>query len=1350
MNKNLIALAILSALVGCDNNNDKETTTPTTPTEISGDITVIDDGSGQLSGQVQLSNDVTVVASDQQEDYGSFSINESGSWEFIAEPETPGLYELISGETVSEEVTVMGSDGTSHVITVTLQGVDDAPQIGQGSGVDTLTIDSTTSEPVSGTLTINDPDLNQSAFIAQTDTAGMHGMFSILETGVWTYTLKDPTPVTSLPTASIMSESETQLSDTFKVMSVDGTEKDVVIYINDATPPLSACTGTKNLPIISATDDGTSQEANPPSNTIDLDPDTRWSSEYTDTGKLLTFDLGELAKVKQLELLWHKAGERTTYYNIETSVDNENWSVVLLDGESSIITDGSYEAVDLIESEARYVRLTGLGNSSSGWVSLSEAKVLGCMRGDVDDGGGDNGGGDNGGGDNGTPNATFSGDDSVTITNDTTSDIEGTIYINDEDDGEDIIVEQNDTSTAYGTFSINEDGEWTYSLDDSNADVAELADENDSLTDTITITSADGSTSSISITITGLADSGGGDNGGGDNGGGDIGGGFSPEEGGSYADGYTNAVPTITCTKTVKSLSELEDAAEELVAGDTLCLANGTYKGDLELRVEGAGTAEKPITVAAETSGEAIVSEGEIYARLGGSHIVLQGFVFRDGTSGSSIIKFEKETECHYCRVTELSIIDMDGGDYGSSKWIEFYGQYNRVDHSWFSGKESRGALLVLPRWISEDDFDEATFPADYAQIDYNYFGDRPPAFGKAYAGSSDNEYEGIRLGLSTTHSADANSVVENNYFERIQGEAEVISNKSSNNIIRNNTVRDSNGSIVNRHGHAATITNNLVIGDDNPFSGGIRVSDRDHVVTNNYIEGARYLSSNWNGGIVLTTGDGAGPTDNGYQNVDNILVANNTIVDSVNSFNVYGGKNDEKPSDVYFVNNIIADAIGAVIKNADEMPENSTYAGNYVYGLVLSDDDEDATVPGMVMVDAVLEADGKGIYRPSDNSPTLVADSNVDLGDFNLPTTDMDGQTRSDTTTSGADEVLTSSVTMGLLSAADVGPKNYRPMPGKIYVQKVAIANHDFDTGNLDGWTNVGGEIATDPEDVFSRGASLMLDDNSDSVSQIVTVTPNTNYTLSAFMKGKAQLSVDVNGSVYKAERSSDEYGFESVSFNSGDQTSVTIKAAVDDLVVNTAPIVNPKFDNGDDDWESFEGTGIGQVQESSNSSDSTDGSIKFVWKEDDFGNPYQPYIAQTVDVEANTDYTFSMYQLLKNDTDSTIRFGVFIEDTDTLITDATILTDKVSVYSDLEAAGADKGDDSFLQDTLTINTGSNTTLTIFAQLQTASGDEIRVDEFKLSYEGAPENGTEAYFDSIRLVSHPLSEAESEKAEND
>ena len=338
----------LSACGGSSSNNEK----------ISGDTSGIDDGTGSISGALTVTGDDTFIpVTSAAEDFGTFSIDETGVWEYIAEASNPNVLELGEGETATEEVTVTTADGETQIITVTVVGVDDAPVIGTGDGVDTATLASDSSDTVTGTLTIADPDKNQSVFIPQTDTAGTYGTFSITTEGVWTYTLA--------PTASIaaVSTAATSNDDTFIVTSADGTEHDVVITVtasDNATPTLSECTGTSSLTIISATDDGTFDKTSAPAGTIDgltdTDAASRWSSDASDADKAITFDLGELSKVKQLELLWLKANERTTYYNIETSADNTDgsWISVLTDGESTLAADSSYsfEKVALTESEA--------------------------------------------------------------------------------------------------------------------------------------------------------------------------------------------------------------------------------------------------------------------------------------------------------------------------------------------------------------------------------------------------------------------------------------------------------------------------------------------------------------------------------------------------------------------------------------------------------------------------------------------------------------------------------------------------------------------------------------------------------------------------------------------------------------------------------------------------------------------------------------------------------------------------------------------------------------------------------------------------------------------------------------
>ena len=935
--------------------------------------------------------------------------------------------------------------------------------------------------------------------------------------------------------------------------------------------------------------------------------------------------------------------------------------------------------------------------------------------------------------------ALFSGDLSADIVNTRPTAVTGTIVISDPDPQQNEITAQSNSSTQFGLFSINNSGNWSYTLDTQLNQVKQLTDTQPALIDNIEIYSIDGSQTSLNITISGLPAV-------------STQHGFTQEQGGNHVDGYIDGVPIIACSQIAETISELENAAKNLTAGDTLCLADGEYTGDFELQLDAIGTATAPITIAAEHAGKAIISKGEVSIRLGGEHIVLQGFVFRDGDSGSSIIKLENNTPCLYCRITEVSVIDMDNGEYDSSKWIEYYGQYNRIDHNWFSGKESRGALLVLPRWTDEQTFNQNGFIEDRAQIDYNYFGERPPAFGRAYADSQDNEYEGVRLGLSTTHSAPSFSVLENNVFERIQGEAEVISNKSANNIIRHNTIRESHGSIVNRHGANAIIERNFVIGDDHPFSGGIRIVDDGHQIVNNYINGARYLSSNWNGGIVLTAGDGAEDTENGYQNVENSFIGFNTIVDSVNSINFFGGKGEQAPKQIYAVNNIIADAIGPVIRtNNKALPKDSNFANNFVQGHEFADDISLTTsnTEGFADVDVNYQFGVDGIFRLLPNNPDMFADLTVDIGTFNFPTIDIDGHKRSNLTIAGADEVVIDTANISPLSSLEVGPKHYRPIPGKTYIKNIVINNYDFDTGDTSGWQDTGGNgSAIVTEDLaFSRNKSLQLSSNSAALSQQLSLEKHTNYTLSAFLRGSAKLNISVGDSTYFIERNSvSTYGFEQVSFNSEEQTQATLTAIVNDNVKNQVQLNNPNFNEEQTDWEVAEGDGIGQVQDSDNSASGSDGSIKFKYNDNDSGEPYSPYIAQTVSVTPNTLYTLSMFNLYKNDNDnSSVVFGT---SSSADINDVTSwVSNKESIYSALAASNNTKGDDSFYQDTLMFSSGDNTSLTIFAQFKSTTGEEIRVDDFALSYQAKPEEGTTAYFDSIRLVSHPLSPEESNAA---
>ncbi|MBU2277976.1 MAG: VCBS domain-containing protein [Gammaproteobacteria bacterium] len=97
------------------------------------------------------------------------------------------------------------------------------------------------------------------------------------------------------------------------------------------------------------------------------------------------------------------------------------------------------------------------------------------------------------------------------ISSDATEALTGTVNVVDPDEGEAFIIPAS-FSTTYGKFAIMEDGSWSYLLDTTNNIIAALVS-GERETDTITVESLDGTTAALVITISGV----GGDTGGANN-----------------------------------------------------------------------------------------------------------------------------------------------------------------------------------------------------------------------------------------------------------------------------------------------------------------------------------------------------------------------------------------------------------------------------------------------------------------------------------------------------------------------------------------------------------------------------------------------------------------------------------------------------------------------------------------------------------------------------------------------------------------------------------------------------------------------------------------------------------------
>lgn len=115
------------------------------------------------------------------------------------------------------------------------------------------------------------------------------------------------------------------------------------------------------------------QTGNEKENAVDGDLTTRWSAEGEQS---ITFELDALSIVSYFKVAFHQGDERTMTFQIDVSEDNSIFTNVLTKRESTGLTD-EFELYNVSDTDAKYVRVTGFGNSASDWNSLSEVEIWG-------------------------------------------------------------------------------------------------------------------------------------------------------------------------------------------------------------------------------------------------------------------------------------------------------------------------------------------------------------------------------------------------------------------------------------------------------------------------------------------------------------------------------------------------------------------------------------------------------------------------------------------------------------------------------------------------------------------------------------------------------------------------------------------------------------------------------------------------------------------------------------------------------------------------------------------------------------------------------------------------------------
>lgn len=400
----------------------------------------------------------------------------------------------------------------------------------------------------------------------------------------------------------------------------------------------------------------------------------------------------------------------------------------------------------------------------------------------------------------------------------------------------------------------------------------------------------------------------------------------------------------------VSNLAEYNNAIKKVENGGTIVLKNGEWK-DAKLKAYGNGTKENPIVIKAETPGQVILT-GDSQLNIYGTFVTVSGLWFKGVKSTNKhIVEFRKNSKefANNCRFTNSTISYCTVKGDLKDHWVDIWGKNNRVDHNNLTGKTSAGTTLVV--WLKGNEHIENNH-----QIDHNFFGPRPEL--------GENGGETIRIGTSTNSLKSSKTTVEYNTFKQCNGETEIISNKSGDNIFRGNLFLESEGTLTLRHGNNALVENNVFLGNNKRRTGGVRVINANHIVRNNLFVGL--TGDGFRSPISVMNGVPNSPL-NRYSQVKNVDIQNNTII-NCGPVTFGAGKSDElslAPESSVFANNIITNTNAGKIHDYVDSISGITFSGN----IVDSDAIFDATNFTKTVIDWTML---KSLPMPTENNPVL------------------------------------------------------------------------------------------------------------------------------------------------------------------------------------------------------------------------------------------------------------------------------------------------------------------------------------------------------------------------------------------
>lgn len=440
----------------------------------------------------------------------------------------------------------------------------------------------------------------------------------------------------------------------------------------------------------------------------------------------------------------------------------------------------------------------------------------------------------------------------------------------------------------------------------------------------------------------------------------------------------------------VSTLDELQTAIGQMTRGGTIIVADGTYAvpDGSPINLSGAGGRwNKSLVIMAQTVGGVTFTGAESF-RFDNTHdLVLSGFVFTQSTT----LEIPANCQSITLQRNDFHLADIEG-----LHCVMVRADNTVVEYNHFHGKSTLGVFLGVEGGGS-------TEMAENVHIHHNYFSDH------LFAGA--NGGEPIRLGVSPRALSSAHAVVEYNLFERTNGDPEAISVKSSDNTIRFNTIRDSGGGIVLRHGNRTRVESNHIIRGLR----GVRIYGNDHVIVNNYIGETADTAFVLGAGTLRDHFEGE-PADSRRKNdaADRVRIALNTVVGNAGGIHCETHRPLE-PHDCAIVDNIFQGDSGILTSVAAS--QGFTYEGNILWGAAT---DGDVPAAGMTRVDPRLEKDAADVWRIGRTSPAVNAAAQNHSA---WVRDDIDGRRRIGAADVGAHEVSVIPARRAPLTTDEVGP---------------------------------------------------------------------------------------------------------------------------------------------------------------------------------------------------------------------------------------------------------------------------------------------------------------------------------------